>query len=377
MTLDRSLQVDFRHRVRFTEDVFAPDNATLANVCSDGISRRMIAFIDAGVHQAQPDIGERLANYLGARAKIGEPVPELKMIEMVSGGEEAKNSNDVYEQVLVAIDRYGIDRKSFVLAIGGGAVLDAVGLGATLAHRGVRLIRMPTTTLAMDDAAMGVKNGINKFGKKNFCGTFSVPWAVIADEQFLTTLTNQHFLSGFSEAIKIGCLKDPSLFELIEQSASRIVARDLAAAMPIIRRSAELHLDHITQGGDAFELNEARPLDFGHWAAHKLESMSTSEIAHGDAVAIGIALDCEYAVRMKILSQKDSTRILACLQALRLPIWHPMLLQTDQLLRGLEEFREHLGGRMNITLLRAFGDSTEVHQMDSGVVAASAKALAP
>lgn len=377
MTLDHTFQVDFRHRVRFTQDVFAPENETLASVCSDGIQRRLIAFIDAGVHHAHPDLGERLANYLGARGKVGDQVPELKMIEVVSGGEDAKNSIDVCEQVLAATDRYGIDRKSFVLAIGGGAMLDAVGFGASLAHRGVRLIRMPTTTLAMDDAAMGVKNGINKFGKKNFCGTFTVPWAVIADEQFLTTLTDQQFLSGFSEAIKIGCLRDPSLFELIEQTAPRIVARDLAATMRVIKRSAQLHLDHITQSGDAFEIHEARPLDFGHWAAHKLESMSTYEIAHGDAVAIGIALDCEYAVRMKMLSQSDSTRIIACLRALRLPTWHPLLSQTDQLLRGLEEFREHLGGRMNITLLRTIGESTEVHQMDSAIVAASVKALAP
>ena len=223
---------------------------------------------------------------------------------------------------------------------------------------------------------MGVKNGINKFGKKNFSGTFSVPWAVIADEQFLTTLTDQQFLCGFSEAVKIGCLKDPSLFNLIEQNASKIVARDPLISMAIIKRSAELHLDHIAQGSDAFETNEARPLDFGHWAAHKLESMSTYEIAHGDAVAIGIALDCEYAVRMKMLPQADSNRIIASLKALRLPTWHPLLSQIDQLLRGLEEFREHLGGRMNITLLKSIGESTEVHQMDSAVVAASVKALA-
>ena len=146
--------------------------------------------------------------------------------------------------------------------------------------------------------------------------------------------------------------------------------------MAIIKRSAELHLDHIAQGSDAFETNEARPLDFGHWAAHKLESMSTYEIAHGDAVAIGIALDCEYAVRMKMLPQADSNRIIASLKALRLPTWHPLLSQIDQLLRGLEEFREHLGGRMNITLLKSIGESTEVHQMDSAVVAASVKALA-
>ncbi|MDA0213776.1 MAG: 3-dehydroquinate synthase [Planctomycetota bacterium] len=377
MSFDRSFHVELRHRVRFTQDVFSPENATLASACCDTLQRRVIAFIDSGVHQAHPNIGERLANYLGARAKIGDQVPELKMVEVVNGGEGAKNSIDVCEQVMAATDRYGIDRKSFVLAIGGGAVLDAVGLGATLAHRGVRLIRMPTTTLAMDDAAMGVKNGINKFGKKNFSGTFAVPWAVVADEQFLTTLTDQQFLCGFSEAIKIGCLKDPSLFNLIEQNASKIIARDLAISMAIIKRSAQLHLDHITQSGDAFEIHEARPLDFGHWAAHKLESMSTYEIAHGDAVAIGIALDCEYAVRMKMLPQADSNRIIASLKALRLPTWHPLLLQTDQLLRGLEEFREHLGGRMNITLLKSIGDSTEVHQMDSAVVAASVKALAP
>ncbi len=377
MELDRSLQVDFRHRVRFTQDALHPDNPTLASLCSDDVWRRMIVFIDGGVHHAHPDLTERLANYLGARAKLGELVPELKMVEVVSGGEEAKNSNDVCEQVMAAADRYGIDRKSFILAIGGGAMLDAVGLGATLSHRGVRLIRMPTTTLAMDDAAMGVKNGINKFGKKNFCGTFAVPWGVIADEQFLTTLTDQQFFSGFSEAVKIGCLKDPSLFELIERDASKIVTRDLCTAMPIIKRSAQLHLDHITQGGDAFELHEARPLDFGHWSAHKLESMSNYEISHGDAVSIGIALDCEYAVRTGLLSQSNCTRIIACLRALRLPTWHPLLANTDQLLRGLEEFREHLGGRMNVTLLRTIGNATEVHQMDHEIVSASASALAP
>lgn len=377
MRLDRSFQVDFQHRVRFTRDAFHPDNAILASVCSDGLHRRMIAFIDAGVHHAHPNLGDQLANYLGARARLGEHVPELKMVEVVNGGEDAKNSIDVCEQVLAATDRSGIDRKSFVLAIGGGAMLDAVGFGATLAHRGVRLIRMPTTTLAMDDAAMGVKNGINKFGKKNFVGAFSVPWAVVADEHLLTTLTDQQFLSGFSEAVKIGCLKDPALFDQMERDTPRIVARDMAVAMPIIMRSAQLHLDHITQGDDPFELREARPLDFGHWAAHKLESMSTYAIAHGDAVSIGIALDCEYAVRMKLLSQKDSTRVLSCLRALQLPTWHPLLAQSAQLLRGLEEFREHLGGQLNITLLRSIGESVEVHQMDHAIVTASANALAP
>lgn len=377
MNHDRPFHVDFRHRVRFTRDAFHPDNDALASVCQDDSPRRLIAFIDSGVHDAHPGLGDRLANYLAARSRRGEKVPQLKMIEVACGGEGAKNSIDVCEQVLAATDRFGIDRKSFVLAIGGGAMLDAVGFGAALAHRGVRLIRMPTTTLAMDDAAMGVKNGINKFGKKNFVGTFTVPWAVVCDEDFLATLTDQQFLCGFSEAVKIGCLKDANFFAQIEQAAEKIVARDYRTAMPIISRTAQMHLEHITSGGDPFESHDARPLDFGHWAAHKLESMSTFAVAHGDAVAIGIALDCEYAVRAKILSRADCDRVVACLRALRLPTWHPLLMQSDQLLRGLEEFREHLGGQLSVTLLRSIGQSTEAHEMDHAMIAASASALAP
>ncbi len=375
MSLSRSFEVNFQHRVHFTRDAFDPSNGALAEVFAHSSQRRLITFIDEGVHLAHPDLGDRLANYLGARARVGDALPELRMVEVVTGGENAKNSIDVYEQVLTATDRHGIDRKSFVLAIGGGAMPDAVGFGATLAHRGVRLVRMPTTTLAMDDAALGVKNGINQFGKKNFIGTFSVPWAVVADELFLTSLTDQHFLSGFSEAVKIACVKDSEFFDQIERSADRLRARDLTVAMPIIARSAALHLDHITQGGDPFELREARPLDFGHWAAHKLESMSSSTIPHGEAVSIGIALDCEYAVRTNVLDARVAARIRACLHALALPTWHPLLAHTDQLARGLEEFREHLGGQLSVTLLRSVGESTEVHTMDHAVVAAAARAL--
>ncbi len=377
MPQSRSFQVDCQHRVAFTRDVFDPANPALAEVLSQSAERRLIAFVDDGVAHTHPDLGTRLEQYLATRTHAGEALPSLRMIEVVPGGEASKNSMSVAQQVLAATDLHGIDRKSFVLAIGGGAVLDAVGFGATIAHRGVRLIRLPTTTLAMDDAAMGVKNGINHFGKKNFIGTFAVPWAVIADELFLHTLTDRHFLSGFSEAVKIACLKDPALFDAIERDASRIRARDYSAAMPIIARSATLHLDHITQSGDPFELCEARPLDFGHWAAHKLESLSDYAITHGEAVAIGIALDCEYAVLSHLLDAEIAARIRNCLHALALPTWHPLLMRVDHLAQGLEEFREHLGGQLTVTHLRSMGSASEVHEIDHAILAAAAAALAP
>ena len=381
MQADRPFQVGFVHRLRFTRDAFHPENPAFAEAfeepqTEDRVTRRRaIIFIDDGVAKATPKLGDRIAEYLAGKARRGVHVPEIRAIETVHGGERAKNSTEVVDQVLSATDRFGIDRKSFVVAIGGGAVLDAVGFAAATAHRGVRLVRLPTTTLAQDDAGMAVKNGINRFGKKNYLGAFAVPWAVVCDELFLTTLTDRAFHCGFSEAVKIACLKDPALLTEIECDAAAIRARDLAKAMPIIQRCAELHACHITDGGDPFELAEARPLDFGHWAAHKIESMTNYAVPHGEAVAIGIALDCQYAALAGLLPQADATRITAALTALGLPTSHESLDRVDELERGIEEFREHLGGRLNITMLTGIGHGVEVHTMDHALIARAAEAL--
>ncbi len=377
MRVDRSFSVGFTHRVRFTRDALDGANATLAEAFAPDSRSRAVAFIDRGLADATPGIADRLREYFAAQRLRDPRLPDLRAVELVVGGEATKSTTDTVDQVIAATHRHGIDRRSSVIAIGGGAVLDAVGFAATIAHRGVRLVRLPTTTLSMDDAGMGVKNGINRFGKKNFVGAFAVPWAVICDECFLGTLPLGHFLAGFSEAVKIACLKDPALLARLERDAPRIRARDLLAAMPIIERSAELHLAHITDGGDPFELAQARPLDFGHWAAHRIEALTNFAVSHGDAVSIGIALDCEYAVRSGILAAPVAARVRALLTALGLPTWHACLADQSHLIEGIEEFREHLGGHLNITLLTDIGSFTEVHEMDPRLVADAATALAP
>ena len=140
--------------------------------------------------------------------------------------------------------------------LGGGAVLDAVGFAAAAAHRGVRLVRVPTTTLAQADSGVGVKNGINAFGKKNFLGTFSPPWAVINDEAFLQTLSDRDWRCGIAEAVKVALLKSERFFDQIGEAVPRLRMRDEQALIPIVRRSAWLHLHHITDGGDPFELRD-------------------------------------------------------------------------------------------------------------------------
>lgn len=375
MTLTGNIQLSFPHRVTFTRDVLHPDNPVLAAaVRSEAAPARVLAFLDTHVAQAIPDLPDRLRRYAAAHA---DTMQVTGRVQPVIGGEASKNDRDAMYRVLQAIEAARVDRQSYVLAIGGGAVLDCVGFAAAIAHRGVRLIRMPTTTLAQADSGVGVKNGINGFGKKNFLGTFAVPWAVLIDERFLLTLPDLEWRCGFVEAVKVALVKDAAFFDRIEAAASSIARRDIEHAMPVIQRSAELHLSHIATGGDPFELTSARPLDFGHWAAHKLEAMTGFELRHGEAVAIGIALDATYAHRLGMLDAHSLARILSCLRSLGLPLWHEALRHEKQLLAGLDEFREHLGGRLTVTMLRAIGRGEDVHEIDRDVMLAAAADLVP
>ena len=297
------------------------------------------------------------------------PAPPL----VIPGGEAIKNEPGPVSQIRAAIDVHGVDRHSYVVAIGGGAVLDAVGYAAATAHRGVRLIRVPTTVLSQDDSAVGVKNGINAFGKKNFVGSFAPPHAVLNDFDLLLTLQDRDWRAGISEAVKVALLKDAAFFAWIEHHADDLYARSLPAMAALIHRSAELHLDHIATSGDPFELGSSRPLDFGHWAAHKLEQLSHHELRHGEAVAVGIALDSTYSYLTGSLPHADWRRIVELFESVELPIWHGEMATPGgggrpAVLAGLEEFREHLGGRLTIMLLERIGSGFEVHELDETVL---------
>jgi 3-dehydroquinate synthase len=366
MHLDTRIELSFPHRVRFTRGAFSFENPILPDLLeptAEGVARAAV-FIDSGVADAWPGLAGSIICLFGTHPRLRLASPPV----VLPGGEAIKNDPAHLRTILDAIHEARLCRRSYAIVIGGGGVLDAVGYAAAIAHRGVRLVRFPTTTLSQDDSGVGVKNGINAYDKKNFLGAFAPPYAVINDTEFLRTLSDRDWRSGFSEAVKVALVKDGAFFDAIERAAPAILARDLAVAEPVIVRSAGLHLRHITEGGDPFELTLARPLDFGHWAAHKLEQLSAYELRHGEAVAIGVALDTAYSALAGHLSAKDADRVLACLRALGLPTDHPLLEHTD-LPAGLDEFREHLGGRLTISLLNAIGSGFEAHQIDPGRLA--------
>jgi 3-dehydroquinate synthase len=317
--------------------------------------------VDENVASANAELRSRIESFCARHAAQFQRVGE---IQSVPGGEALKNDIQVLERMLKVMHAADLDRRSYVVVVGGGAVLDTVGFAAAIAHRGIRLIRLPTTTLAQADSGIGVKNSVNLFQKKNWLGTFAVPWGVINDAGLLATLSERDFRCGFAEAVKVSLLKSPDLFAYLDRSATAIGARDKQVCGELIRWSAELHLDHITRGGDPFEANEARPLDFGHWSAHRLEALTDFSLRHGEAVAIGVALDTIYSSRVLGLPEHDARRVLSCLRRMGFNLHDPVLDAVEPLFRGLEEFRQHLGGRLTLTMLRQIGRSCEIHSVD-------------
>lgn len=374
LSMDVEIEVKFSHRVRFTNDALRPENPVLGQALSfeAGSGAKSLVVVDEGVAQARPGFAARIAHYFEANR---DQVAPLAAVRQVVGGEQAKNDRRVYEQVLGWIDQTKLCRWSYVVAIGGGAMLDAVGFAAATAHRGVRLVRLPTTTLAQADSGLGVKNGINWRGKKNFLGSFAVPWAVINDATFLRTLSDRDWRCGLSEVVKVALLKSEALFERIEQKADRLAGRNEAVGAEMWRTSARLHLAHLAEGGDPFEMTEARPLDFGHWAGHKLEQMTDYQLRHGEAVAVGLALDVTYAQMMGMAEAGLAERVRRLLVRLGFDLPHEALADRSTLLQGLEAFRQHLGGRLTVTLIKAVGKPMEVHAIDRRVMRQAAEAL--
>lgn len=379
--IDQSFSVPFRYQVLFTEGLFRRDNNCLTDVITDAHSPRppkVLVVVDEGVKEHHPMLLADIRQY----GRLHEE--RFRLIDgilVVPGGEPAKNDPELVNKVLEAVEAYGIDRHSYVLAIGGGAVLDMVGYAASIAHRGVRLVRVPTTVLSQNDSGIGVKNGINFFGKKNFLGAFDPPYAVINDAHFLLTLDDRDWRAGIAEAIKVALIKDAAFFEQLEREAEAVAQRAMAPMQDQIFRCAELHAEHI-RGGDPFEKGSSRPLDFGHWAAHKLEQMTGFELRHGEAVAIGIALDVIYSHLIGILDEASCLRVIRLIETLGFSLFVPELKQNltrrdggDSVLKGLEEFREHLGGELTIMLIEKIGHGVEVHEMDADLIIKSIEKL--
>jgi 3-dehydroquinate synthase len=363
--IKQSFKVQYDYQLYFTSGLFNIENTLFVNLISDYKEFepvKILFVIDAGVEKHHPGLASAIKSYCNQHSEHIQYTQTLS----VPGGEQAKNSDASIDLVLKGINKSKICRHSFVVVIGGGAVIDMVGYAAAIAHRGVKLIRIPTTVLSQNDAAVGVKNSVNAFKKKNFLGTFAPPYAIINDSDFLETLEQRDWISGIAEAIKVALIKDEVFFQYIADHASDLKNREMNPMQYVIYKCAEMHMEHIAQGGDPFESGSSRPLDFGHWAAHKLEYMTDYSLRHGEAVAKGIALDVTYSQLIGLISEADLQHIFDVMTTIGFDLTIPVdtVNEMELLLNGIEEFREHLGGQLTITLISALGVKHDVHTID-------------
>jgi len=334
--LDLDIPIIFKHCIRFSKNVFNSENDTLKKLFPPAPSAKAIIFIENEIIVHFPQIEREIKDWFSDQSQL-----TLTNIVRAEGGEYCKRSETVCREVMDAIEKDKVDRHSYVWVIGGGAFLDVVGFAAATAHRGIRLVRFPTTTLSQDDSGVGVKNGINLYKKKNFLGTFAVPYAVVNDFRFLYSQPEQVCREGLVEAIKVALVKDANFFFWME---SNIEA--LAQLEPSILETTVIH---------------------------KAEQLSDFRLTHAQAVSIGLVLDTMYAWRKGFLSEDSYKRVISLLKGLKLPLWDDSFSIKNpegrlSLLDGLDEFREHLGGQLTIMLLREIGEGFDVHEMDADTI---------
>lgn len=376
MRIEQRIKVTFHYTIHFTHNVFHPENCVLKEVLEDPQSKVMV-FLDSGVVASWPGIEHRIENWFRIHTRCADRVSPAVVLD---GGERCKNDFKHYKDIAYALRLNKLDRHSYIVIVGGGAVLDAVGFIASISQRGIRHIRVPTTVLSQNDSGVGVKNGINFFGVKNYFGTFTPPYAVINDFDFLKTLDTRDWLSGVSEAFKVAIIKDRSFLEYLVSKSKELFRHDAEVMERLIIRCVQLHTDHIALGNDPFENGSSRPLDFGHWSGHYLEAMSRYELRHGEAVALGIVLDMTIAKNRGLVNKDEYDFVYYGLKDCGLPLWHPLLEKRENgkflnIYHGLEEFRQHLGGKLTLIMPDHLGSSCQINSISHDEIEQAVKKM--
>jgi 3-dehydroquinate synthase len=285
---------------------------------------------------------------------------------VIPGGEGCKNlatAAQLYEQMVTA----GLDRKSTVLALGGGIVGDIAGFVAATYMRGITYIQIPTTLLAQVDSSVGGKTGINLPQGKNLVGAFYQPDLVFIDAIFLTTLPEREFLTGLAEVIKYGIIWDRDFFDYLEDHRSRILDRDSECQQHIISRCCAIKAEIVAQ--DETESGLRALLNLGHTYGHAFEALTNYEFTHGEAVAIGMICATRLAHDLGLLPAPDMERIANLIQSYGLPIKYGDLDPRDIIVQ-MHKDKKNVGGKMQLVLPIALGKSQIFNDVNESRVAA-------
>lgn len=343
-------------------DVFHPENPVLSRSVAAFDGARRLAVVDATVDRLY---GERIRGYFehhGVEARI---VP----VEV----DERRKTMATVSGLVDEIDRFGVDRHEPILAIGGGVLLDVVGLTAGLYRRGTAHVRVPTTLVGLVDAGIGVKCGVNHERHKNRLGAYHPPRAVLLDRGLLATLDRRHIANGMAEIVKMALVRDACLFDLlVGQGPGLLDTKFQEHGEQILDRAVDGMLDEL--GGNLWESTLERLVDFGHAVSPVIEMLALPELLHGEAVAIDMALFTTVSCGRGLIGVDDRNRVLDLLRSMELPVTHE-LLEPTVLRDALVEVSRHRGGRQRLPLPTSIGTARFVDDVTAGELVLAAKEL--
>ena len=364
-SLEVKFELQSEYGVKFTRDMFGDENGILAELLgADGKAEpRVMLVADRAVVEKTPELGRKIGKYFKDHG--------IKLASrpfVVNGGEINKtNGMTTVRQVTEVAADAALGRDGFLVVMGGGALIDATCYAAAAFNRGLRTVRVPTTLLAQCSGACYPFVGTNILNRKDANSIFAPPYASIVDFDFLKSLPEGQRREGVSEAVKIAAAADAKFLAWIGKNAEKIAAGDEEAIEETIRRSAALHASVISKEMGRPGFYAERIFEFGHWSAHRIEALGRFRIPHAAALAVGLCIDAAYAVAKKTVSEEDADIVgetLAKCGALNdIEKIAPILDRADDLLRGIEEFRQHTGG---LPLFPApLGKASDVESVDA------------
>jgi 2-epi-5-epi-valiolone synthase len=338
-----SCQLNHEYRITIIDSLFDPDNFCLAQAIGN---HRVLAITTPTVYRLY---GKRLIQQAHIQG--------LDLICEVMELNESKKTLDSVEKICKMTHEHGLGRSDILIAFGGGACSDTVGMAASLIRRGIRYLRIPTTLIGQVDAGIGLKGGVNFQGYKNYLGCFYPPSEVLIDPGLLVTLNRPFLSQGFAEIIKIALICDEELFGYIQLHGSRLLysgfSQPANESSVIIKRSIKLMLEQLAENPFENRVSE-RLVDMGHTFSPYLEVASAFSITHGEAVAIDMALTSLISVELGLLTEYDALAIINLLLELGLPIWSPLMTRNlcDSAIKGMVLHRR---GELNLVVLKTIG----------------------
>ncbi|MGW7411134.1 sedoheptulose 7-phosphate cyclase [Streptomyces sp. NPDC054863] len=361
------------YEVRVCEDAFDLRSTALLEGAGTGSGAgplRRFVVIDEEVAALH---GERIEKYF-AHHGVDFRLHPVKADETVKDFDTAGG-------IVQALDAFGINRRQEpIIVIGGGVLMDIVGLVANLYRRGTPVLRVPTTLIGLVDAGVGVKTGVNFNGHKNRLGTYFATSLTLLDRSFLATVDRRHIANGLAEVLKIALIKDRHLFALLEQHGDRLLETKLQGdplsqgrvAAQVVQRAVHGMLEELQP--NLWETELERVVDYGHTFSPTIEMRALPALLHGEAVCLDMALTTVIAQRRGLVTEEQAERVLNVMRTLELPRWHP-LLDASLLTAALAETVRHRDGQQRLPLPVGIGDAVFVNDVTAEELGAAVDEL--